>query len=314
VTALKKSTGKLLTNEINKAGLKEKIVEYKWCYLFMAPSLIVYGLFILWPIMGSVYYSFFQWDGFGSWPTYWVGLRNYIDILKDGYFWNSLSNTAQYVLWQNLFKLPLSLFIAWILNNPKLKGSNFYRAMFFLPVVSSTAIIGVVMTFILAPWNGPVNEILTNFNFGAIDFLGQSSTALWAVVLVEVWHMAGQYIVYWLAGLQSIPTELYEAAEVDGANGWQSFTRITIPVLKPIIIIVSLLGIVNSLKVFDIVVAMTGGGPSFATDVVTTFIYRNAFGSAITKIGYSSAAAVLFGILVMGFGTFQGIIVRKVRK
>ena len=296
-----------------QATLREKIVEYKWCYIFLAPSLIVSGMFILWPIIASVYYSFFQWDGFATWPTYWVGLRNYIDILKDGYFWNSLGNTAQYVLWQNLFKLPLSLFIAWILNNPKLKGSNFYRAIFFLPVVSSTAIIGTVMTFILAPWNGPVNEILSNFNFGAIDFLGKSSTALWAVIFVEVWHMSGQYIIYWLAGLQSVPTELYEAAEVDGANGWQTFTKITIPVLKPIIIIISLLGIVNSLRVFDIVVTMTGGGPSFATDVVATFIYRNAFASAITKIGYSSAAAVLYGILIMGFGTFQGILVRKVR-
>lgn len=302
------------TNENKRFdNFKNSIYKYRWSYIFLLPTLIVYGMFILWPILASVYYSFFQWDGFSAWPNYWIGLRNYIDILNDKYFWNAFGNTLKYVFWQNLIKLPLSLFIAWVLNNPKLKGSNFYRALFFLPVVSSTAIIGVVMTFMLAPWNGPVNALLNTVGLGTIDFLGKASTALWAVIFVEVWHMSGQYIIYWLAGLQGIPSELYEAAEVDGANGWQTFSKITVPALKPIIIIVTLLGIVNSLKVFDIVVAMTGGGPSFSTEVVTTFIYGHAFGTSIAKIGYASAAAVLFGLIVMSFGIIQFFIVKRVR-
>jgi multiple sugar transport system permease protein len=304
----------MISNE--KQSLTSKIWEFRWSYIFLAPAFVIYLMFVLWPVLGSVYYSFFEWDGFGNWPEYFIGLRNYIEIFQDKYFWNSLSNTFQYVIFQNIFKLPLSLVIAWILNSKKLRGSNFYRAIFFLPVISSTAIIGIVMTFILSPWNGPVNELLLNFNFvnTPVDFLGSSSYALWMVILVEVWHMSGQYIIYWLAGLQSIPSELYEAAEVDGANSLQSFIYITIPALKPVIIIVTLLGVVNSLKIFDIVQAMTGGGPAFATDVVTTFIYRNAFGSSLTKIGYASAAAILFGIIVMSFGTLQGIIISKVKK
>ncbi len=296
-------------------SLSSRIWEYRWCYIFLLPSLSVYLMFLLWPLVASIYYSFFDWNGFGEWPEYWIGLRNYLDIIKDSYFWNALKNTFHFVFFQNLIKLPLSLFIAWVLNNPKLKGSNFYRALFFLPVVSSTAIIGIVLTFILSPFNGPLNEILMKIgllNF-PVDWLGSVSTAMWMIILVETWHMAGQYIVYWLAGLQSIPDELYEAARVDGANSWQTFFYITIPALKPVAIIITLLGVVNSLRVFDIVQVMTGGGPSFATDVVTTFIYRNGFGSSITKVGYASAAAVLFGFIIMSFGSLQGIIVKRVR-
>ena len=277
--------------------------------------LVMVGAFVIWPIVGSLYYSFFQWDGFSAWPEYWVGMRNYTDLIGDGYFWNSLGNTFFYVFFQNLLKLPLTLFIAWILVNPRLRCSNLYRTLFFLPVISNTAIIGIVMRFLLSPWNGPLNAILLKFGIivTPLDILGSTQTALWAIVVVETWHMAGQYIVYWMAGLQSIPKELYEAAELDGASALRTFTSITIPVLKPIIIVVTLLGIVNAFKVFDMVVVMTGGGPSFSTDVITTFIYRNAFGSPVVRIGYASAAAVLFGIIVISAGAVQGIISRRAR-
>lgn len=270
-------------------------------------------LFIAWPIIASVYYSFFQWNGLGRAPTYWVGLRNYQDLVQDRRFWNAFKNTLAFVVLNNAIKLPLTLVLAYILNNPKLRFSTAYRTGLFLPMVSSTAIIGIVMTFILNPWNGPLNQILvtTGMTEQPIDFLGNRRIALLIVVLVEVWHYAGQYIIYWLAGLQSIPKELYDAAEVDGANAMQTFFRITIPALKPVIVIVTLLGVVMSLRVFDVVMAMTGGGPAYATDVIGTFIYRNAFGTSAPRIGYSSSVAVLFGVLIMVFGVFQGKIVGR---
>lgn len=299
-----------------KNSIINKIYYYRWCYIFLLPTVIVYLMFVLWPVLGSIYYSFFQWEGFTAWPQNFIGLQNYIEIIKDKYFWNSMLNTLQFVFFQNIIKLPLSLLIAWVLNNPRLRGKNIYRALFFLPVISSTAIIGIVMTFIFSPLSGPFNELLVSLNILSrpVDWLGQSATAMWVIIGVETWHMAGQYIIYWLAGLQSIPYELYEAAEIDGANGWQSFIYITIPALKPVIVVVTLLSIVNSLRVFAIVQAMTGGGPSYSTDVVTTFIYRNAFSTAITRLGYASAAAVFFGILVMGAGSIQGLIVNKVNQ
>ena len=295
--------------------MKKKYEDLFWYYLFLLPMLAMVGAFVLWPIIGSVYYSFFQWDGFSAWPEYWIGLRNYSDLIQDKYFWNSLGNTFFYVFFQNLLKLPITLFLAWILVSPRLKGSNVYRTLFFLPVISNTAIIGIVMKFILSPWNGPINLVLLNLGLiqAPLDILGNTQTALWAIVTVETWHMGGQYIVYWMAGLQSIPKELYEAAEIDGASGFKSFISITIPVLKPIIIVVTLLGIVNAFKVFDMVMVMTGGGPSFSTDVITTFIYRNAFGSSVVRIGYASATAVLFGLIVIFAGIIQGIISRQAR-
>lgn len=279
-----------------------------WIAVFLLPTMLVFLLFILWPLFASLYYSFFQWNGMGNGPSYFVGLRNYSDLVGDPQFWNAFKNTFVFVIGNNLIKLPLTLIIAYMLNNPRLRFSNLYRSALFLPMVSSTAIIGIVMTFILNPWNGPLNNMLvaTGIASRPIDWLGTINLAMLVVILVEVWHYSGQYIIYWLAGLQSIPRELYEAAEVDGANSFQSFFYITIPALKPVIMIVTLLGVVMSLRVFDIIMAMTGGGPAFSTDVIGTFIYRNAFGTASPRIGYSSAVAVLFGLLIMVVGAAQG--------
>jgi multiple sugar transport system permease protein len=290
--------------------------NYGWIALFLAPTLVVFFLFILWPLIASLYYSFFQWNGLGAWPSYWVGLRNYEDLLQDRRFWNAFKNTIVFVVLNNAIKLPLTLVIAYMLNNPRLRFSNGYRTGLFLPMVSSTAIIGIVMTFILNPWNGPLNQMLVNAGLvrQPIDFLGNQRSALLVIILVEVWHYSGQYIIYWLAGLQSIPRDLYDAAEVDGANSVQTFFRVTIPALKPVIIIVTLLGVVMSLRVFDVVMAMTGGGPAYSTDVIGTFIYRNAFGTSAPRIGYSSAVAVLFGVLIMVVGMLQGKIVGRGKK
>ena len=278
--------------------------------------LTVYGLFILWPVAASIYYSFFQWNGFGNIPTYFVGLRNYLDVLKDPFFWNAFKNTVVFVVGNNVIKLPLTLAMAFLLNIPGFRLKGFYRVVLFLPVVSSTAIIGIVFTLLLSPWNGPINAIFQNIGLlkHPVDWLGTAGSAMWMIMLVEIWHYTGQYIVYWLAGLQSIPEELYEAAEIDGANRFQMFIKITIPVLKPVIVVVSLIGFIMSLRVFDIVVSMTGGGPAFGTDVMGTYIYRSAFGAAARKIGYASAIAVIFGVIVMILGTLQGLAMNRSKR
>ncbi|QEN04292.1 sugar ABC transporter permease [Thiospirochaeta perfilievii] len=281
--------------------------EKVWILLFLLPTLVFYGLFVVWPLLASLYYSFFQWDGFTPKPSYFIGFRNYIDVLQDEYFWNAGKNTLVFVLGNNLVKLPLTLVIAFVLNNVLKRGSNVYRALFFLPVVSSTAIIGVVMQFILNPTFGPVNNILSMLNITSspIDFLGLKKVVLPAIMSVEIWHYTGQYIVYWMAGLQTVPASLYEAADIDGASGFQKFTKITVPVMKPFIVIISFIGIVMSLRVFDIVKTMTNGGPNFASEVIGTFIYKNSFGAITPKYGYSSAVAIIFGILLIVVGMLQ---------
>ena len=175
-----------------------KNTESLWIVIFLVPGLTVYALFILWPVLSSVYYSFFQWNGFGSMPTYFIGLRNYADVLKDPFFWNSFKNTLVFVIGNNLIKLPITLIFAFLLNTPGFRTSNLYRAVLFLPVVSSTAIIGIIFTFLLSPWNGPINELFLKAGFfsNPVDWLGTARSAMAMVMLVEIWHYTGQYIIY----------------------------------------------------------------------------------------------------------------------
>ncbi|MCP4402574.1 MAG: sugar ABC transporter permease [bacterium] len=290
-------------------------VDNNWIAVFMFPTVACYLLFALWPVLASIYYSFFKWNGVSEWPQLFVGFKNYAECLHDKYFWNAFKNTVIYVILQNAIKLPFTLLLAYALNNLIKRGSVVFRTIIFLPVISSTAIIGIVMRFMLHPWNGPFNQILKALRVTtkSIDFLGQSSTALMVIILVSVWQMAGQYVVYWMAGLQSIPDELYEAAEIDGAGEFSKFFYVTIPMLKPIAIVIAILGVVWSFRIFDLVQVMTGGGPSFSTEVVATFIFTRAFRLAPLRLGYASSVAVLFGVIMMTIGAMQGKLLTKYR-
>ncbi len=287
--------------------------DYFWIYIFLSPMIILYMIYIIWPILSSVYYSFFQWNGFGAWPDYFIGLRNYVELLSDKEFWNSLKNTIIFVFLNNIIKLPFTLVLAYMLNSILRKGSNFYRAILFLPVVTSTAIIGIMMTVILNPWNGPLNQILNNLHLiqKPIDLLGNTKTALITVILIGIWQYIGQYVVYWMAGLQSIPSSIYESARIDGANNTQIFFKITLPVLKPVIVVITFLGIAASLRAFDVVWTTTQGGPVGSTEILSTLIYRTAFATSDTKIGYASAIAIFFGIIMILVGIIQNIFNKK---
>lgn len=295
--------------------LKSKIksTDYFWIYIFLVPMILLYLIYIVWPIFASIYYSFFQWNGFGAWPDYFIGFRNYIELLNDREFWNALKNTFIFVFLNNIIKLPLTLVLAYLLNNILLKGSKIYRAILFLPVVTSTAVIGIIMTVILNPWNGPLNQILNSLHLikQPLDLLGNTKTALITIILIGIWQFIGQYIVYWMAGLQSIPSSLYEAAKIDGANNTQIFFKITLPALKPVIIIVAFLGIAASLRAFDVVWTTTQGGPIGSTEILSTMIYRTAFATADTKIGYASAIAIFFGVIMVVIGVIQNSFNKK---
>jgi len=278
------------------------IKENKEIYLFMAPAVIAFIVFIIYPIIASWRYAFYDWSGMGSLTNAeFIGLDNFKEILSDSYFWNALKHNAIYTLSVVPLTLIFSLILALILNT-KMKGKVIYRTILFLPAVTSLAIIGVLMTFIFSATGGPVNDILKTFNIieRPIDWLGNPNYSMRTVVAVSIWQIAGMYVIYWLAGLQTIPKELYEAADVDGASFFAKFRHITLPMLKNYAVIISTLAIVGSLRVFDLIMTMTGGGPFNATEVVTLFIYSNAFGSSVgmPRIGYASAAAVVFGLMV----------------
>ena len=271
------------------------------CWVFMAPTVISYLVFQGVPIFTGIYYSFLNWSGLSSRTTF-IGFANYREILGDSVFWNAVKNSFIYSLEAVPLFLIVSLTFAYILNMEVFKGRVLYRTMLFIPVITTAAVIGIIMVFIWGS-TGPINSLLikTGLSEQGIRWLGDSRTAMITVVFISVWKDMGTYMIYWLAGLSSIPQDVYEAAEVDGSGKIRTLFQVVLPMMMPIAGTIALLNIINSLKVFDIIKTMTNGGPFFATDVAATFVYRTAFSSEIgmPRMGYASAGSFVFGIIVI---------------
>ncbi len=297
-----------------RGSLWRRIVAARWCYLFILPSLILAAMFTFWPIVASWYFSLLDFSGFTTERPF-VGLDNYRELIQDRYFWGAFAHSFLFAAVTVPIRLVLALIVAMVLNDRAFRAAPLFRTVFFLPVVSTTAIVGILMTFLFSPFNGPVNKVLLALHLVAqpIDFLGNPQSALWTVMVVQIWKNFGFSMIYWLAALQSIPPELYEAARVDGATGAQQFRAITAPLLRPFAVVILLVTVVSTLRVFDLVQTMTGGGPFFASEVVETYIYRNAFSSqgGIPREGYASAVGVFFGLAVMLIALLQGWAVRR---
>lgn len=280
-----------------------------WIYLFLFPVGLLYGGLVLWPVLAGVYNSLTDWRGFGGNRAF-VGLANYRELLEDRLFWNALGNSFLFMAINVPIRLALSLALALLLNSATLRFRSAFRTAIFLPVVSATAIVGVVMTFIFSPFNGPVNLVLLRLGLIStpIDFLSDATTALPTVAAVSIWKWTGISMIYWLASLQAIPGELYEAARVDGASGLQIFRTITAPLLVPFAVIITLISIVNMLQVFDLVQTMTAGGPFYNTEVMEIYIFRHAFSAAmgVPRLGFASAAAIFFGLTTAALALIYG--------
>lgn len=280
-----------------------------WPWVFLLPTALMFGAYTLWPVVASWWYSLLSWNGFEAQKTF-VGLQNYRDVLADPLFWNSFKVTMLFMFATVPLRVGLGLLIALLLNHPRLPLQRLFRTAFFLPVVTTTAIVGVVMQFIFDPASGPVNLGLQKVGFeGGIDFLGSSSTSLWTVMAVHTWKWVGVTMIYWLAALQTVPRDVLEAAQVDGASQWKTFRHITLPLLVPFLVIITLLTVEQNLQIFDLMLTMTGGGPYYSTEVIEIYIYRWAFAATIPQLGFASAAAVVLGLvlLLVGIGQLLGI-------
>jgi multiple sugar transport system permease protein len=276
-----------------------------WIWAFLMPTVVLYGLYTIYPIIASYWYSLVEWNGFESEQRF-VGIGNYEAVLADPGFWNSVWVTLVFMLLVAPARVSLSLLLAIVLNSPKMPFAHLLRTVYFLPVVTTTAIVGVVMQFVFDPASGPVNAALQTLRLSpGINFLGESGTALLTVSAVYIWKFFGITMIYWLAALQTIPRELYEAAKIDGASAVQTFRHITLPLLMPFLLIITVLTVEDTFRAFDLMQTMTGGGPFFSTEVIEIYIYRWAFAASIPQLGFASAAAVLFGLFVMLIGAFQ---------
>jgi len=296
-------------------GIAGRIWADRWIYLFILPTAILYGMYTVWPIAASYWYSVLDWNGFESRGDY-VGLANYREILRDDFFWSALGNTFLFAVVTVPIRVGLALGVAIMLNNPRLPFARLFRTALFLPVVTTTAIIGIVMTFVFDPVGGPVNTLLPRLGIvdQPVNFLADSDTAIYTVMVVHIWKWLGVTLIYWLAALQTIPQDLYEAARVDGANSRQLFRGITLPLLVPFLIIIVTLTFLDTLEIFDLMLTMTSGGPFYSTEVIDIFIYRQAFASAVPRLGYASAAAVVFGLATLGLALIQILAVSYARR
>ena len=310
-TQLNRSTGKV-HEAAGKAMSTLRKKEMAWCYVFILPQLILFLLFTMYPVVMSYVYAFYDWNGFGP-LTEFVGWSNFTEVAVDPLFWNAFKNSFLFMGGMVVVQVPVALLLAILFNSSWLRGSTFYRTLIFLPVVTTTAVVGVVMRFIFGAYKGLVNEVLLAVGMiqSPIDWLGSIDTALLIVIIVGIWKSFGIKVIYWMAGLQSLPRDIYEAAHVDGANALQSFRHITIPLLLPVGSVILLLSAVNALHVFDLVQSMTGGGPAFRTDMVDVYVYRYAFsGGGEARVGFASAAGVFYGIAILVVSLVLGLFVR----
>lgn len=293
---------------MNSVRKKRILRKNAWCWVFMLPTLILYILFQGYPIITSAWYSLLDWSGMTMNATF-VGLGNFKELLQDPLFFNSVGNSFKYMVLSVPIQLILSLMIAYILTSIIKKGATVFRTMYFIPVVTTASIVGIIMIFIFGG-TGPVNQVLSMLGIDTINFLGDAKTAMFTVVLIGVWKDLGTYMIYWIAALQSVPQDVYEAAKIDGAGKFRTFTDVVFPLILPIGGVITVLCVIGSLKVFDIVQTMTNGGQYFATDVVATFVYRTAYSSTTgsPRLGYASAAALMFGLMVVVIGIVLNLI------
>jgi multiple sugar transport system permease protein len=270
------------------------------------PTIILYGMYTIYPLLATFYYSLLEWTGFQRSGTF-CGLENYRELFSDPLFFNSLKVTLQFTVLVVPLRFLFSLAVGLLLNWNAMKAKSAFRTLIFIPVVTTSAIIGTIMNMVFDPAKGPVNLFLTSLGFidKQVYFLGNADTALITAGIIWVWKWLGISLIYWIASLQSIPEELYEAARIDGAGPIKSFVHITAPLLVPFAIIIFILTLSDSFRVFDLMLTLTGGGPFFRTEAIELFIYRWAFGASVPDIGYASSAASIFGLLFICITAIQ---------
>lgn len=285
----------MLKNFWSKLKYKLLLKDSFWAALMIMPALIGTLIFILIPVAGSFMISLSRWNLIS--PPKFVGFNNYTDLLSDPLFYSVLLTTCLYAIVVVIFSITLPLILATALNE-KIKGLVIFRTAYFLPVITPMIVAAIVWSWIFDPNNGILNFFLDKIGVGITPlWLFDKSWALIAIIIVSVWKNLGYNMVIFLAGLQSIPETLYEAATIDGATGIKKFWHITVPLLTPTIFFVCVMSTISSFQVFDLIYLMTQGGPENSTMVIVYWLFKNAF--EFFKIGYASSIAYVLFIIIL---------------
>lgn len=263
---------------------------------FLLPAFLIYLVVIVIPTIYTAFLSLFDSNGVGA-SREFVGFENYRYLFtEDTIFWRALTNNVIWTVLAMVASLGLGLLLAIMLNR-QFKGRTFFRAVFYFPVILSNIVVAFLWQWIYHPSLGVFNEILNMIGLSSVGWLSDPRIALYSVFIASTWQQVGSAMILYLAGLQTIPTELYESAEVDGATKIQSFFRITIPLLKETYVIIFATTLFYSLKIYDIIYAMTGGGPGNSTQVLATQMYYQTF--TANNVGVGSAISIILFVIVM---------------
>lgn len=263
----------------------------KTSLIFLAPATIHLALFAIFPIFYALYLSLFDWKILRDTFTF-VGFQNFSDTLTSGPFWNAMYNSFRFTAVGVPLGMIVALGVAILVSQP-LRGTAIFRTIFYIPAISSGVAISMLWIYIYLPENGLINMTGSLFGFESVDFLNQTSTAMWALVFMSVWTGLGPKMIIYVAGLLSIPQSLYEASRLDGGSRWTSFTRITLPLLAPTTLFVLVTGTIASFQVFTPIYMMTKGGPLDTTNVIGYHIYTQAW----RRFDIGGAAAQSFVLL-----------------
>ena len=283
-------------------------------WLFLSPALTVIGIFFVVPVLAALALSFTDFDiyALGNWNYIrFIGFENYLRIVETPLFWKALKNTFYFVLVGGPLSVTVSLGTALMLNSKLAKFKSFYRTVYFLPVVSSLIAVAIIWRYLYHPAHGLLNYFLSFFGIAPIDWLGNTDVAMPAIIIMAVWKNFGYNMLIFIAGLQNIPDDLYEAAHLDGASWWQQFKEITIPMLKPTTVFVVMLTIIGYFQLFAEPYIMTQGGPLNSTTSIVLLMYEQGF--RWWSIGYAAAIAFVLFIIIVIFTVIQMILQRSVR-
>ncbi|WP_320128760.1 sugar ABC transporter permease [uncultured Sphaerochaeta sp.] len=269
--------------------------------LFLLPNLVIFLVFIIYPALQGLRLSFTHSGVFSE--TKFVGLANFKELAHDGVYWITFGNTLVFSIFTVIFLMITSLALALLLSRNVLKGEKGLRAVFYIPALISMIAVGISWRFILGDEMGLVNYLIKAAGNAPVPWLTDGRLAMASVIFVTVWAQSGYYMVMYIAGLQAIPRELYEAAEIDGAKKWQAFSKITLPMLRSTLLVVMVLATIQSFKAYELIVTMTKGGPGYATKFVVQQVYEVAF--IEDRLGYASSMSIILMVVIGLFTLVQ---------
>ena len=286
--------------KVNFLRRHKRLAQFVEALPFIGPTLIGFTFFVLGPVLASLVLSFTSWDLIS--PPQWIGLENYKFMFTNNLFWRVIKNTFLYLILYVPAALVLPLLAALLLNR-RLRGITIFRSIYFLPVITSTVAVALAWMWLYNPEYGVINFFLNLVGIDGPRWLASPRWAMIALVIMSVWKIIGYNMVIYLAGLQGVPDDYYEAASIDGANGLQKFFSITLPMISPTAFFILIISIINSFQVFEQTYVLTQGGPAYSTLTIAFHIYQQAF--SFHNMGYASALAYVLFFLTLGVSLIQ---------